>query len=186
MKIYNTLLTVFFALMTLQCGDKGEDGNNYLTVSLKPKSPTVKLTTTTVSTNDGEKELQAPWIAFRMKLTNNTADVLTITSMEFTVSYTKNGALLEGTGATYTPSDFVDSNNETQVGYIVQIPANGSEVPDVTFYLENLPNADENEADSYIFRIEGIIEGFTTTDIFDENSKDIRQKFYFSTDQPNL
>ena len=181
------LLLVFIALTTAQCGDAGGDGSSDIEVFLGPANPTVFLSDITISTTSGDQTVTAPWIAFRMKLQNLTDSQLNVLGISFSLSYIKGGGLQETSDvATFTPGDFLDSNGKARTDFIIQLPAGGSEEIAETFFIESLPDAEGDDADSFIFTITGSIEAYTGTNVFDEDTRNIRRKFTFTTQQPNF
>ncbi|MCB0392381.1 MAG: hypothetical protein KDD58_13905 [Bdellovibrionales bacterium] len=181
LKIISLLLLTF---TLVQCDDGGSES---IKVYLLPTKPTVRLTDITVTTTDGEKTVAAPWIAFRMKLENLTDQQVNVLGISFSITYVKSGVLTTTEDiATFSPDNFKDAQGNAKKDFIVQLAAKGNEELDETLFIEGLPDAEAEGADSFIFNITGKIEAYTGIDVFSEDTKNIRQVFVFSTQQPNF
>lgn len=182
--MYRILKYLFLFVLvsaSLQCGDSStqDDVKVYLGPTTQPQ---VFLAPITVNTADGERSLTPPWISFQLKVDNLTGETLYILGISFVIKYTNKGVFETGKTEAFEPSNFRDSNNDPLTNFIAEIPADGSFEPEVIFYLDSLPNPEEDQADSFVYTIEGYIEGYTGT-IFEPN-RNIRKRFNFTTKQP--
>ncbi|MCB9026154.1 MAG: hypothetical protein H6625_07560 [Bdellovibrionaceae bacterium] len=180
--ILRSLLLLWFTLSLAQCGET-TDSDKDLKIYLAPQKPDVHLVPITVTTNGGETKLTPPWFKFQMKAENFTGETLYILGLTFIVNFTKNGEIQPPIERIYQPSDFSDADGNPLTEFIAQVSDKGFFEPKIFFYIDSLPDAATGGADSFVYSITGIIEGFTGT-TYNPN-RNIRKRFNFTTKQPS-
>lgn len=146
---HKKLLLLFFAFSLAQCAQSKSDSSD-VKLEFTPDNPVVIKAPITLNpgTND-ELEVEAPWFKYSFKVQNGSDKIVTIQSLTFKVTgFTTSGGLVS--------ADFTLDPGDYDLTFLLEVPANDSEVFPATIYLGGLP-ADVSNA---IYTVEVEVQGW--------------------------
>lgn len=169
-------LLAVLLLATVQCGKK----SSALTIETIPAEPVViDSPFKRFPGTDAEVEIEAAWTRFKIKVTNNSTEVITVAVFDLRFNVTGTDGTVIDVAEPFDPSEI--EGNTAQTVWMTLQPGDSEVVSysgaPVDFYIGGLPTGEEVSS----FRFRGQLEAIGWVGEEDDAQKTVRVKSNFTT-----